>query len=66
MRNAVIKTWNRLLGNEEGLTLVEYGVGAILAVAVGAFALTNLGAEISDQLTEADAVMGNDVVNVTQ
>lgn len=67
MRNAVIKTWNRLLGNEEGLTLVEYGVGAILAVAVGAFALTNLANEVNDQLGEAEAVMeadGTTAVNV--
>lgn len=57
MRNAVIKTWNRLLGNEEGLTLVEYGVGAILAVTVGAFALTQLGAQINHELGQAEGVM---------
>ncbi|MGI1662324.1 Flp family type IVb pilin [Palleronia sp. KMU-117] len=57
MRNAVIKTWNRLLGNEEGLTLVEYGVGAILAVTVGAVALTQLGAQINNELGQAEGVM---------
>ena len=60
MRNAVIKTWNRLLGNEEGLTLVEYGVGAILAVGVGAFALTTLSGEINTQLGQAETVMSAD------
>jgi Flp pilus assembly pilin Flp len=60
MRNAVIKTWNRLLGNEEGLTLVEYGVGAILAIVVGVGALTTLGNSINDQLGEASDVMVND------
>ena len=64
MRNAVIKTWNRLLGNEEGLTLVEYGVGAILAVVVGATALTFLGDEIIEQLGQAQAVMAEDDADV--
>ena len=59
MRNAVIKTWNRLLGNEEGLTLVEYGVGAILAVVIGVGSLTLLGNAINAQLDEASAVMTN-------
>jgi len=59
MRNAVIKTWNRLLGNEEGLTLVEYGVGAILAVTVGALALTTLAQEVNTQLGEAETIMEN-------
>ena len=47
----------RFRKDEEGLTLVEYGIGAILGVTVGAIALTGLGNEIVNELGQADAVM---------
>lgn len=52
-----INTLKRLRRDEDGLTLVEYGVGAILAVGVGALALTALSGEIKTQLGKADQVM---------
>ena len=59
MLNAISKTFQRLWGDEKGLTLVEYGVGAILAVTVGATALVQLGREIDNELGQAEAIMEN-------
>ena len=47
----------RFRKDEEGLTLVEYGIGAILGVTVGAIALVGLGNEINNELGQADGVM---------
>ena len=51
----------RFRKDEEGLTLVEYGIGAILGVTVGAIALTGLGAEINNELSQADGIMERSV-----
>lgn len=39
--------------NEDGATLVEYGVAVLVAVAVGTLGVTFLGDEINDQLDVA-------------
>ena len=57
MFDSVLKVFKRLHKDEKGLTLVEYGVGAILAVTVGAIALTQLGAQINHELGSAEGVM---------
>ena len=53
MRDLFLKTLVRLRHDERGVTLVEYGVGVALAVAVGTLALTTLGTEIGGAMTAA-------------
>ena len=43
--------------DEEGVTLVEYGIAVILAVVVGAGALITLGGDIENMLGEASSVL---------
>lgn len=43
--------------DEEGVTLVEYGIAVILAVVVGAGALITLGGDIEKMLGEASSVL---------
>ncbi len=57
MRDAIVKNFKRLVRCEEGVTLVEYGIGVTLAVAVGTLALTNLGNAIIGKLGQAAALM---------
>ncbi|MFN0114970.1 MAG: hypothetical protein ACKVPY_09865 [Paracoccaceae bacterium] len=57
MRNLFLKTWIRFRHNDDGVTLVEYGVAVALAVAVGTGALTLLGTDITGALGAAGAVM---------
>ncbi len=43
--------------DEEGVTLVEYGIAITLAVLVGTGALATLGGDINTELGAASAVM---------
>lgn len=43
--------------DEEGVTLVEYGIAVILAVVVGAGALITLGDNIGEMLGKASSVL---------
>lgn len=50
---ALSKLMTRFRKDERGVTLVEYGIGLILAVALGTAALTNLGNEVGFQMDAA-------------
>lgn len=47
----------RLLSNESGLTLPEYGIGLALAIGVGTAALAGLATEINGTLNGAGSLM---------
>ena len=47
----------RLIGNEQGLTLPEYGIGLALAVGVGTVALGGLSTDITDAMTGTGVCM---------
>ena len=61
MRDFFLKTMVRLRHDQEGLTLVEYGIGISLAVGLGTLALTNLGTDIGDSMGAAGALMPDPV-----
>ncbi len=63
MRTQLSQLLRRFARDDRGVTLVEYGIALVLAIAVGTTALTNLGAEVSGQMNDADAAMGNGVAN---
>lgn len=65
MLSKLTSLFARFSRDEKGVTLVEYGIALILAIAVGTLALTNLGAEVSGQMDDAQAAMGDDVADVT-
>ncbi len=43
--------------NEDGVTLVEYGIGLLLAISVGAILLTGLGNQVSSNMSAAASGM---------
>ena len=47
----------RLHRDEKGVTLVEYGIALVLAIAVGTALLNTLATEVDAQLGEAAVVM---------
>lgn len=51
------KALRRLNRDEDGVTLVEYGIALTLAVAVGTFLLTNLGDAIQGEMSLACSTM---------
>jgi pilus assembly protein Flp/PilA len=53
MKEFLKKTFARFAKDEEGVTLVEYGIALTLAVAVGTLALANLGTAVTDQMDDA-------------
>ncbi len=53
MRDALTKLFARFRKDEEGVTLVEYGIALILAVTVGVTVLGGLAGEVNGQLSEA-------------
>jgi len=57
MRNALVTTLARFRKDEKGVTLVEYGIAIVLAVAVGTAALTTLADDISDSMGRAGGCM---------
>ena len=46
MYNAILSTMIRLRSNDEGATLVEYGIALTLAIALGGGALTLLAGDV--------------------
>ncbi|WP_096787452.1 Flp family type IVb pilin [Rhodobacter sp. CZR27] len=49
--------WKSFRRDEEGVTLVEYGIAVVLAIIVGTTALLTLAGDIEDNLTDAHDVM---------
>ncbi|SFC07952.1 Flp family type IVb pilin [Tropicimonas isoalkanivorans] len=63
MKTYLLKTIKRFSKDEKGVTLVEYGIALILAVGLGAAALTDLSAEVDGKMGEAELAMGNKVAD---
>ena len=59
MYDKLLSLWIRLRHDDEGVTLVEYGVAVAVAVGVGAFALSYLVPQINGAMTAAGNVMPN-------
>ncbi|MCA0272131.1 MAG: Flp family type IVb pilin [Proteobacteria bacterium] len=57
MRSALLNNLRAFRKDDDGVTLVEYGVAVALAVAVGIGALTLLAGDITGALGAAGAVM---------
>lgn len=57
MYNKLLNVWVQFRHNDEGVTLVEYGVAVALAVAVGTVALVALAGNITAAMNAAGAVM---------
>lgn len=53
MRDALTKLFARFRKDEEGVTLVEYGIALILAVTVGVTVLGGLATEVNNQMDDA-------------
>lgn len=58
MRIALLNLVSRLRRDEEGVTLVEYGVAVAFAIAAGGLMASILVPGFSDALTAAVAAMG--------
>jgi len=48
------KRLTRFMRDEDGATLVEYGIALFIAILVGGTLLTGLASTVGDQFTEAD------------
>ena len=59
MYDKLLNLWIRLRHDDDGVTLVEYGVAVAVAVGVGAFALSYLVPQITGAMTAAGNVMPN-------
>ncbi len=59
MYDKLLNLMIRFRRDDEGVTLVEYGVAVALAVAVGTLALTALGGDITVAMGAAGALMPN-------
>ena len=57
MYDKLLSLWIRFRHDDEGVTLVEYGVAVALAVLVGTTALGFLGDAVSGQMDQATALM---------
>lgn len=57
MKNFLKKTFARLMKDEKGVTLVEYGIALTLAVAVGTTALGLLSTEVIEEVDGAAAIL---------
>jgi pilus assembly protein Flp/PilA len=57
MKEFLKKTFARLSKDEEGVTLVEYGIALVLAVTVGATALTDLAGEVDLEMQGAEDIL---------
>jgi len=55
----------RLIGNDRGLTLPEYGIGLALAIGVGVLALGGLANEITGTMAGAGLQMPCDASTAT-
>ena len=57
MLSKLTSLFARFSRDEKGVTLVEYGIALILAIAVGTTALSTLGDAVSDKMDEAKDCM---------
>ncbi len=57
MRSTLMQKLRGFRSNDEGVTLVEYGIGLTLAVVVGTFLLTNLGGAVKGEMSAACKVL---------
>lgn len=57
MRDALLNLWIRFRHNDEGVTLVEYGVAVAFAVAAGAIVVATLKPEFQGAMTAAGNAM---------
>lgn len=53
MTNFLKKTFARLIKDEKGVTLVEYGIALLVAVGVGTLAMNALSTAVTDKVNEA-------------
>ncbi len=61
MLSKLTSLFARFSRDEKGVTLVEYGIALILAIAVGTTALTGLGGAVNDKMNAAtDCMDGTD------
>jgi Flp pilus assembly pilin Flp len=58
--NLMTKFFTKFRRDEKGVTLVEYGIALILAVAVGGTILSGLAGEVNTQLTQSTTAMSAD------
>ena len=57
MYDKLLSLWIRFRHDDEGVTLVEYGVAVAVAVGVGAFAVSTLVPGITAAMAKAVTVM---------
>jgi pilus assembly protein Flp/PilA len=57
MRKFLKKTFARLMKDEKGVTLVEYGIALTLAVFIGTAALTDLAGDVDAEMVQAQGVL---------
>ena len=57
MYDKLLTLWIRFRHDDEGVTLVEYGVAVALAVALGLGALSLLATDIGDAMGAAGVIM---------
>lgn len=53
----------RFRRDDEGVTLVEYGIGLTLAVTVGTLLLNTLGTEVKGEINDAAKIMQDSTPN---
>jgi pilus assembly protein Flp/PilA len=64
MKAFLKKTFARFAKDEEGVTLVEYGIALTLAVTVGLGALSILGEDVDAEMSAASGILqSNDEVD---
>lgn len=57
MRSVLLKNLRAFCKDDDGVTLVEYGIALLVMIAVGAGAMTLLGQGVLRQVTAATAGM---------
>jgi len=62
MKKFFLNNIRRLRNDEEGVTLVEYGIALVLAVSVGTLALSTLATDVKAEMGDASAVLKKDDV----
>lgn len=61
MRSALMKKLRTFRSDDEGVTLVEYGIALTLAVLVGTATLAGLGADVQGEMDDACTVLSGGV-----
>ncbi len=57
MKDALLKLWIRFRHDDEGVTLVEYGIALTLAIVLGTTALAALGTAVGGSMGSAAGLM---------